>query len=394
MDVISAKNTISEVFMTESAVSLPVLAPSPIGELIPMSRFDVAERAEIDSLAKGVDFTDADNIIAQMNAPNQKFADAITRELGNVRVNETGSAAGIILELSRQIKSANLAKMQRETKGEDWVAAKFGRLPIIGPQISALRHFQLNHKTIVGELDRIRNKAQAEITRLRGVHQQLERQQQATETVLREMMMHIAACQQATAAARATFETQRAEVLAGDRDPFKIQKLTDFADNITMMEQRLINAKASFLEKMLSLPDIRARQTASLIEVSNTMDSIQNDIPDLASAIGRFVATYNISRSQQANALRQQNREALSRANADALDQVYIAAKQSQAGSADQIEQLSQRVQRLMTTLDKGSEIDARNVRSRAESEARLTDILNGIVTGLAKNADKALQRG
>jgi uncharacterized protein YaaN involved in tellurite resistance len=378
--------------MTEQTTNLPVLAPSPVGELIPMSRFDAAERAQIDTLAKGVDFTDAGNIIAQMNAPNQKFADAITRELGNVRLNEAGSGAAIILELSRQIKSANLAKMQRETKGEDWVAATFGRLPIIGPQLSALRYFQLHHKTIVSELERIRNQAQAEITRLRGVHEQLEQQEQATETVLREMMVHIAACQQATQAARATFEKQRAEALAGDRDPFKIQKLRDFADNIAMMEQRLINAKASFLEKMLSLPDIRARQTASLIEVSNTMDSIQNDIPDLASAIGRFVATYNISKSQQANVLRQKNREALSRANADALDQVYIAAKQSQGGSVGQIEQLSQRVQRLMATLDKGSEIDAMNVKSRAESEARLIEIRDGILNGLTKSADKALR--
>jgi uncharacterized protein YaaN involved in tellurite resistance len=377
---------------TEQTINLPVLAPSPLGELIPMGRFDAAERAQIDALAKGVDFTDAGNIIAQMNAPNQKFADAITRELGNVRLNEAGACAGIILELSRQIKSANLAKMQRETKGEDWVAATFGRLPLIGPQVSALRYFQLHHKSIVGELERIRNQAQAEITRLRGVHEQLEKQEQATETVLREMMVHIAACQQATQAARATFETQRAEALAGDRDPFKIQKLRDFADNITMMEQRLINAKASFLEKMLSLPDIRARQTASLIEVSNTMDSIQNDIPDLASAIGRFVATYNISKSQQANALRQKNREALSRANADALDQVYIAAKQSQAGSADQIEQLSQRVQRLLTTLDKGSEIDAMNSKRRAESEVRLIEIRDGILNGLTKSADRALK--
>jgi uncharacterized protein YaaN involved in tellurite resistance len=392
MDDPSAKTAAAEIAMIAAPGNVPALAPPEVRELIPMSRFSPAERAQIDTIAKGVDFTDADSIIAQMNGPNQKFADAIARELANVAVYETGAAAEIILELSRQIKSANLVKMRRETSGEDWVAANFGKLPIIGPRVSAIRHFQLNHKSLVGELARIRDKAHAEITRLRGVHRQLETQEQATETVLREMMVHIAACQQATAAARVAFDEQRAEALAGDRDPFKIQKLRDLADNIVMMETRLINAKASFLEKMLALPDLRARQTAARIEMSNTMDTIQNDLPDLASAIGRLVASYHISQSQIGNDLRRKNREALSKANADALDDVYLAAKASQSGAAAQIDQLSQRVARLMATLDKGAQIDADNVKSRAESEARLRDIRDSILNGLAGAADRALR--
>jgi hypothetical protein len=382
----------TDIAMGAASNPVPALAPPQLGELIPTSRFSAPELAEIDAIAKGIDFTDAESILAQMNAPNQKFADAITKELANVAVYETGAAAGIILELSRQIKSANLEKMRRETQGEDWVASNFGSLPLIGAHVSAIRHFQLNHKSLVGELTRIRDRAQAEITRLRGVHHQLEMQSRATETVLREMMVHICACQRATAVARDRFEKMRTEALAGDRDPFQIQKLRDIADNIVMMETRLINAKASFLEKMLALPDIRARQTAARIEMSNTMDTIQNDLPDLASAIGRLVASYHISQSQIANDLRRKNREALSKANADALDNVYLAAKSSQSGAEEQIAQLAQRVQRLMATLDKGAEIDARNVKTRAESEAKLIELRDGILDGMAKTTEKALR--
>jgi uncharacterized protein YaaN involved in tellurite resistance len=282
--------------------------------------------------------------------------------------------------------------MRRETRGEDWVAAHFGNLPVIGPRISAIRHFQLNHKRLVDELMRIRDRAQAEITRLRGVHHQLEMQERATETVLRELMVHIAACQRATSAARGQFEQRRTDALAGDCDPFVIQRLRDLADNITMMETRLINAKASFLEKMLSLPDIRARQAAARIEMSNTVDTIQNDLPDLASAIGRLVASFHIAQSQQGSALRRRNREELSKANADALDEVYLAAKNSQSGSAMQIEQLAQRVARLVSTLDKGAQIDADNVKSRAESEAKLIEIRDSLIGGMAASADRALR--
>jgi hypothetical protein len=393
MDEAAAKPASAEIAIGEASSPAPMLAPPKLGELIPTSRFSASELAEIDAIAKGIDFTDADSIMAQMNAPNQKFADAITKELADVAVYETGAAAGIILELSRQIKSANLAKMQRETKGEDWVAANFGSLPVIGPHVSAIRHFQLNHKSLVGELNRIRDQAQAEIVRLRGVHHQLEMQERATETVLREMMVHICACQRAAGVARERFDAMRAEALAaGDRDPFQIQKLRDFADNIVMMETRLINAKASFLEKMLALPDLRARQTAARIEMSNTMDTIQNDLPDLASAIGRLVASYHISQSQIANDLRRQNRAALSKANADALDNVYLAAKSSQSGAQEQIAQLAERAQRLLSTLDKGAEIDAKNLKSRAESEARLMEIRDGILNGMSTAADKALR--
>jgi archaellum component FlaC len=392
MDELMANSDVSGSALTTAPDTLPALAPPKLGELIPAGRFNATELGEVDTIAKGIDFTDAASIMAQMNAPNQKFADAITKELGNVAVYETGAAAGIILELSRQIKSANLAKMQRETKGEDWVAATFGRLPVIGSQVSAIRHFQLNHKRLIDELTRIRDQAQQEITRLRGVHQQLEMQERATETVLRELMVHLAACQRATAAARQQFEQQRAAALAGDHDPFVIQRLRDVADNIVMMETRLINAKASFLEKMLSLPDIRARQTAARIEMSNTVDTIQNDLPDLASAIGRLVASYHIAQSQKANELRHRNREQLAKANADALDDVYLAAKNSQSGAAAQIEQLSQRVARLMSTLEKGAQIDANNVKSRAESEARLIEIRDSLLGGMAASADRALR--
>ena len=122
------------------------------------------------------------------------------------------------------------------------------------------------------------------------------------------------------------------------------------------------------------------------------MDTIQNDLPDLASAIGRLVASYHISQSQIANDLRRKNREALSKANADALDNVYLAAKSSQSGAQEQIAQLADRVQRLLSTLDKGAEIDANNVKSRAESEARLKDIRDNILDGLAKTTQKALK--
>jgi hypothetical protein len=371
--------------------SVPNIPPASLGELIPMSRFSSQELVEVKTIAKGIDWTDANSVIAQMNAPNQRFADALTRQLSGVAVYETGAAAGLILELSRQIKSANLAKMRKEASGQDWVAEHFGGLPVVGPYISAIRHFQLNHRSIVGELDHIRDQAQKEVSRLRAVHQQLEDQEQATETVLREMMVHIAACQAATADARSAFERQRTEVMAGDRDPFKIQKLRDFGENIVIMETRLINAKASFIDKMMSIPDIRARQTAARIEISNAIDTIQNDIPDLASAIARLVAAYHIGQAQKGNDLRRQNRKALSEANADALDDVYLGAKRSQSGALAEIDELGRRVERLMQTLDQGAKLDQENAKTRAQSNERLLQIRDAVVNGLTANAGRAL---
>lgn len=369
---------------------LPTLLPSSLGDLVPLSRFSSQELTEVKALAKSVDWSDANSIMAQMNAPNQRFAEAITRQLSAVAVYETGEAAGLILELSRQIKAANLTKMRREAKGEDWVAAHFGQLPLVGPYVSAIRHFQLTHQSLVGELERIRNRAQKEVTRLRAVHQQLEEQEIATERVLREMMIHIAACQLAVGEARETFAAQREDLLNGDRDPFKLQKLRDLSENISIMETRLINARASFVEKLLAMPDIRARQSAARIEISNTIDTIQNDIPDLASAIGRLVASYHIGQAQKSTELRRQMRRQLSEANADALDNVYLNAKRSQAGAIAEIEDLSVRVERLMKTLEAGAQIDAANAASRAESNRKLIEIRDAVIQGLSYSAHRA----
>ena len=106
LDMTESTATIGQQTMAQvPSGDVPALAPSSLGELVPLSRFSGQELAEVKALAKGVDWSDANSIMAQMNAPNQRFADAITRQLSGIAVYETGEAAGLILELSRQIKA-------------------------------------------------------------------------------------------------------------------------------------------------------------------------------------------------------------------------------------------------------------------------------------------------
>jgi ElaB/YqjD/DUF883 family membrane-anchored ribosome-binding protein len=171
-----------------------------------------------------------------------------------------------------------------------------------------------------------------------------------------------------------------------------LQKLRDLGENISLMETRLINAKVSFIEKMLAIPDLRARQTAARIEISNTIDTIQNDIPDLASAIGRLVASYHIAEARKSTELRREMRKQLGEANADALDSVYLNAKRSQAGANAEIDDLSARVERLMKTLEAGTRIDEANAASRAESNRKLVEIRDAVIDGLSEAARRALK--
>jgi hypothetical protein len=74
--------------VTKPAVAVPDLPPRSLGELIPMTRLSPEEQARVRAVAKGVDWSDANSIMAQMNAPNQRFADALTRQLSSVAVYE------------------------------------------------------------------------------------------------------------------------------------------------------------------------------------------------------------------------------------------------------------------------------------------------------------------
>ena len=377
----------------DNRLPVPALPPQqlPAADLIPLDRLSEAEKREAATIAKGVDFTDADSILAQMTGPRQEFAEAITHQLAGIAVYETGAATEIILDLSRQIKAANLAKMRREVAGEDWVAVQFGKLPVVGPWVSAIRHFQLTHASLIGELDRIKAQATAELNRLRGVHRQLDEQEQATERMLRKMMVHIAGCQQAVIAARAEYD-QRREAALASRDPFEMQAVRDFVENLATLETRLLGVQASFLDGMMAIPDIRARQQAARIEMANTIDTIHNDLPDLAAAIGRLVAAYHIAQAQKSNALRRANREALAEANAATLETVYLKAKSSQDDSVALIKELSERLDRLLATLDAGVRIDAANAGKRMEATAKLVSLRDRLVEGVAANAKKALK--
>lgn len=377
----------------DNRLPVPTLPPSqlPDAALVQLEHLSDAERREAATIAKGINFSDGETILAQMTGPRQEFAEAITRQLAGIAVYETGAATEIILDLSRQIKAANLAKMKREVMGEDWVAARFSGLPVIGRWVSAIRHFQLTHASLIGELERIKTQAFAELGRLRAIHRQLDEQEAATERMLRKMMVHIAGCQQAATAARAQFEQQREAALAS-RDPFKMQALRDFAENLAALETRLLGVQASFLDGMMAIPDIRARQHAARIEMANTIDTIHNDLPDLAAAIGRLVAAYHISQAQKANAMRRANRQTLEEANAKALETVYLGAKASQDDSAALIGELSNRLDRLLATLDSGSRIDAANVKKRREAAARLVSLRDRLVEGIAANSENAVK--
>jgi hypothetical protein len=377
----------------DNRLPVPSLTPSPLpaASLVQLDHLSDAERREAMSIAKGIDFADGDSILAQMTGPRQEFADTITRQLAGIAVYETGAATEIILSLSRQIKAANLTKMKREVTGEDWIAARFSGLPIIGRRVSAIRHFQLTHASLIGELERIKSQANAELSRLRAIHRQLDEQEAATERMLRKMMVHIAGCQQAAAEARAQFDQRREAALASG-DPFEMQAVRDFAENLAVLETRLLGVQASFLDGMMAIPDIRARQHAARIEMANTIDTIHNDLPDLAAAIGRLVAAYHISQAQKANALRRANRQALEDANAVALETVYLGAKASQDDRAALIGELSNRLDRLLATLDAGSKIDAANVDRRREAAAKLVSLRDRLVKGIAANAKDALK--
>ena len=376
----------------ETAYQLPALMDSSLskGELIPLNILTPQELAMVDTIAKSVDLTDADAVLKLMSGPRQRFADAITAQLEGLKVYETGAAAGVILELSRQIKATNLQKMRKESTGEDWVAANFGKLPVIGPMVSAIRHFQLTHKRIVDELDRIKKQAQKELNGLSASNALLKQQEEATYRMLREMMVHIAGCEKAVAAARPDYD-QRRRQLAESRDPFELQRLTQYGENIVMLETRILNAKTSFVGNMLAIPDIQAKAQAARIEMANTMDTIQNDIPDLAAIIGRLVAVYNIAQAQKGTKLRQANRQALAEINQTATRDVYLAAKASQGSAIDEVERLSQRLDSTLAMLADGLEIDRRNVGKREEASRRLYELRNKLLDGLADHAQKAV---
>ncbi|MBV8658887.1 MAG: toxic anion resistance protein [Burkholderiales bacterium] len=374
--------------LVDQAATVPALEYIfPTERQTDLSKFDAGQMARVEQIAASVSFADTNSLLSFGTEPQRRLNDYLDQLLDGIRTSDVGAAGDLTIELATTIKAIHLQKMKREVEGEDWVASTFGRLPVVGKWASALRYFQLSHKQITKHLETIETRAEQDKAKLAAMNAKLDRMVDASIENMRELEYYLAAAQVVIKRARVDFE-QRRQAAAISRDVVEIARLRDYMEQINAFETRAVRMHVAYAESMVSIPQIRASQTASRIEISNIMDTMLFDLPHLKRAIVQVASLAQTSKASKANAARRELTRQISGIGADQLQEVYLKAKASQGSSEQDIALLAQSADKLLETIALGHKLDAENARKREQAIQDVTALKHKFVDGLIASGD------
>jgi uncharacterized protein YaaN involved in tellurite resistance len=349
---------------------------------INLAKFDETQRARITQIVTGCVRLDSATVMAFGADVQRRTNGYLDSLLQGIRTCDVGVAGELTLELSHSIKDMKLEQMKKEADGEDWVARTFGKLPLVGHWVSAIRYFQLAHQEILKRLAEIEAKAQREIGKVNAYNQKLDQLVDVTLGQLADLELYMAAGQAILMRSRSEFERQRDE-LATTGDVIGLTQLRDFAEQINAFETRLLRMHVAFTDAQVSVPQIRMTQESGRIEACNIMDTLLFDLPRLKGAILRVAALTQISQASRQNEARRELTRTIGTIGGEALDEAYTRAKESQGSSAADIAALAATADKLLETMAKGQRIDEENRRKRADAENQLDQVQTKLLDGL-----------
>jgi uncharacterized protein YaaN involved in tellurite resistance len=394
-NVDTTQSTLTNVALVPNESTLPIPAlryELKAEQQIDLSKLTAAQMDRVNQIASSVSFADTNSLMSFGSDAQRELSQHLDQLLEGMRTSEAGRAGEVTIALATTIKDLNLPKVKREVAGKDTAAEMFGKLPIVGPWFSALRAMHLNRKKITDHLAAIEQKAQAQMTALSVNNDKLDRMVGSSIDHIHSMELYMAAGQVVVKRARVEFEQKRAAV-EQSRDLVEIAKLRDFGEQLNAFETRVVRIHLAHSQSMVSVPEIRASQTASMIEMNNVMDSILFDLPNLKRAILNVASLAETSRAAKDTEARRQLSRELGSIGSDELQATYLKAKESQGGFEADIQALSQSADKLLQTIELGRRLDVSNAGKREKAITDLSTINHKFTDGLLKAGDQFVQQ-
>ena len=382
-----------ELTTNESNLPIPVLRYDlKVEQQIDLSKLSQAQMERVNQIAASVSFGDTNSLLSFGSDAQRELSQHLDQLLEGMRTSEAGRAGEVTIALATTIKDLNLQKVKKEASGQDSFAQMFGRLPIVGPWFSALRAMQMNRKKIAEHLATIERKAQAQMTTLNANNDKLDRMVAGSIDHIHHMELYMAAGQMVTKRARVEFEKRRAAV-EQSRDLVEIAKLRDFAEQLNAFETRLVRIHFAHSQSMVSVPEIRATQTASMIEMNNVMDSILFDLPNLKRAILNIASLAETKRAAKDTEARHALARELASLGSDELQATYLKAKESQGAFEADFQALSLSADKLLQTIELGRRLDISNADKRQKAISDLSALNHTFTEGLLKSGEHFVQQ-
>jgi uncharacterized protein YaaN involved in tellurite resistance len=286
------------------------------------------------------------------------------------------------------IKDLKLPQIKREVAGDAALAGSLGKLPVVGGWFSALRALQLNHRKITAHMDAIESKANGQLSTLKATNAKLDALVDASLKQIKLLELYMAAGQIVVKRARVEFEQQRSAA-EQSRDITQISRLRDFGEQLNAFETRLVRIHMAHSQSLVSVPEIRASQSAARIEMNNVYDSILFDLPALKRAILTVASLSQTMAASKATDARRQIARELGSVGSDQLQQVYLKAKSSQGDFSADVAVLEASANKLLETIELGRRLDVDNADKRTKAIQDLSGLNRKFTDGLLAAGDR-----
>lgn len=338
--------------------------------------FSPADWQRVGELAQAVDATDSNLLLTYGAKPQRDVSSVLDQLLREMRTEDADIGGDLLIALSRGMEEAKIREMREELKsGGSSLAYTLNQIPLIGPwiarQMSAFLYFKHRRDNIIKHFDEIEKQILSHRESLVKANTTLDMNYEATASNLQDLKVYIAAGEQA--GKRLVEEANvRLEEARSSRDAVVVNQYRDFRANVESFLTRVVRLHMAYTNAAQNLPQIRQIQETTKIALSDVIDTLLVDMPQMKQAILQLSALKSIrdarAASEKRREISRELREIASNASADS----YIEAKESQGAFEEELQLLERMASKLQETEQKAREIEAQNQTARKDAHARM----------------------
>nr|WP_321454821.1 toxic anion resistance protein [uncultured Cohaesibacter sp.] len=376
---LSEKTNAPAPIATPGTALVPVAVPEQMSTF-PQQEFSGEEWTRVEDLAAVVDATDSNLLLTYGAKPQMNVSSVLDQLLRDMSTEEADVGGDLLIALSRGMEEAKIREMREELKsGGSTLAYTVNQVPLVGPwfarQMSAFLYFKHRKDTIIKHFDEIEKQIMTHRETLVKSNTKLDMNYEATANNLNDLKVYIAAGEQA--GLRLVSEANdRLEAAKQSRDAVVVNQYRDFRANVESFLTRVVRLHMAYTNAAQNLPQIQQIQETTKIALSDVIDTLLVDMPQMKQAVLQLSALKSIRDARAASEKRREISRELREIASNASSDSYLEAKESQGAFEEELQLLERMATKLKETEQKARDIEAQNQAARKDAHIRMQAVV------------------
>jgi uncharacterized protein YaaN involved in tellurite resistance len=352
--------------------------PTVGGEIQALKHLTPGELQEAKQIAQTLNVRDTLAVTGFAVKPQKEMTALTDPILKMVTTKDAGVAGAVLTELLLEIKTLDAGSFAAKAE------RGLSKLPLVGGMFSKLQQFISQYEKISVKIDRTvveLEKSKNTLTRDIAILDKLYGQ---NGTFFRQLLTYIAAGELKLDALRAE-HAALAEQVNVSGDPIEAQQASDLGNAIARLERRVHDLKLAAMVSLQSAPQIRLVQNSDQALVEKIQSSILTTIPLWQNQVIIAITLFDQKKGVELQRLVAQTTNEMLRRNMEMLREGTLASAQETERGIVEIETLRVVNQQLIETIEETIRIQEEGHRKRAQVEAELEDLQEGLKNKLTQ---------